>query len=647
MKRSWIILILVIFGGCGIVRQQGSSSGRAAKKLEEARAHFEARNDAAAEESLRKALRADPDFADAYRMLAQICYDRGETEKAIAYYSRALRIDPEGNPDGYRLLAGLTYRNGEYERTLRLIDTFLAYPPESVTRRSEALLLREKSLFARDAIRDPVPFHPENLGDSVNSSLNEYWPSLSVDEQMLIFTVMLPNPAGDEQMGTHLQEDFFYSTRIGQAWSRRKNAGPPLNTPDNEGAQSVTADGNSLYFTACNRRSGMGRCDLYVSRKTGEGWSSPLNLGPPLNSRNSEKHPSVSADERVLYFASDRPGGKGSYDIWMSVSSNGTWGVPVNLGDSINTPGIEQSPFIHPDGQTLYFSSDGWPGMGQGDLFVSRLVENRAWSRPVNLGYPINTHHDEIGLVINAKGDRAYFASDRDPGRGTDLYTFELPREVRPVAVSYMTGRVYDAGNMKGLVARMQLVDLASQQVVTELESSPGEGAYLITLPTGSAYALNVSADGYLFYSGHFSFDGVHGHADPFRRDIPLERIEPGRSVVLNNLFFDTDSHTLKSRSVTELNRVYEFLVQYPGVSVEISGHTDDTGSFGYNQELSERRAGEVVSYLVGRGIDPERLMWKGRGEEEPVADNSTEEGRAKNRRTELKIIRIPDRDIR
>jgi len=641
MKHSFIIFLLVLFSGCGIAQQQGSVSRRAERLFEEARERFEARDDAAAEELLLKALRADGNFIEACRMLAQIYYDRRQYPEAITYYSRALRADPEGNPDGYRLLAGLTFMNGEYERSLRLLDTFLAFPPEQVRNRDEALLLREKNLFAREAIRNPVPFRPENLGDSVNSDLNEYWPSLSVDEKMLIFTVMVPVPAGDERMGTRLQEDFYISTRTGDSWSRRKSAGPPLNTADNEGAQSITADGKSMYFTACNRRSGLGRCDLYHSELAGERWSSPRNLGLPVNTRYSEKHPSVSADGRVLYFSSDRPGGKGSYDIWMSVQSDGKWGVPVNLGDSVNTPGMEQSPFIHPDGQTLCFSSDGWPGMGQGDLFLSRLSGDGSRSRPVNLGYPINTRYDEVGLVINARGDRAYFSSDRHSGTDTDIYTFELPAEIRPVEVSYMTGRVYDSKNMKGLKALMQLIDLEDGELVMELSSAEDRGSYLIALPTDSEYALNVSAGGYLFYSEHFSFEGAHGVTDPFRKDIPMDRIGVGSRVVLNNIFFDVDSHALEPRSVAELKKVYEFLARHPGIGVEISGHTDDTGSSAHNLELSERRAEVVVRTLTGLGIDGDRLSWKGYGETQPVAENTTPEGRALNRRTELRIVRV------
>ncbi|RLD91867.1 MAG: flagellar motor protein MotB, partial [Bacteroidetes bacterium] len=274
---------------------------------------------------------------------------------------------------------------------------------------------------------------------------------------------------------------------------------------------------------------------------------------------------------------------------------------------------------------------------------LTRLIRESGWTIPENLGYPINTHDDDIGLSLNARGDRAYFASNRGEGTDTDLYSFEMPVELRPVPVSYMTGRVHDSRNMRGIKAVLQLIDLDTEEAVMELESQAGEGDFLLSLPTDRDYALNVSADGYLFYSDHFTFTGLHTQTKPFRRDVPLEKVRVGSVVVLQNIFYATGSYQLEPASRVELKRVYDFLQLNPAVGVEISGHTDNTGTPELNQSLSEQRAQSVVDYLVNKGIETGRLKAAGYGETKAVADNELEEGRAQNRRTELKILAIDE----
>jgi outer membrane protein OmpA-like peptidoglycan-associated protein/tetratricopeptide (TPR) repeat protein len=641
-RGIWFVFLLAL--APAIMGQYYSSGSRKAiKRFEEARTCLDQRDPLKAEEALRKAIKADEHFIEAYQLLAQLFYEQGRMEEAIGYYARTLEIDPEGNPEGYRLLAGLKLMNGDYEGALELAEYYLAFPPELLKNEAIAASIRESCLFAMEAMQNPVPFQPENLGTAVNSEYSEYWPALSVDEQMLMFTVMLPGqePAGEGQL--YLQEDFFYSTWREGRWEPRIHAGSPLNTRDNEGAQSLTADGKILWFTACNRRDGQGMCDLYYSIWEDGGWTKPRNAGSPINSRFSEKHPAISADGRKLYFTSNRPGGKGSYDLWVSFRKGTAWSDPVNLGDSVNTAGLEQSPFIHPDQHSLYFASTGWPGMGQGDLFKTVRKQDGEWSRPRNLGYPINTHDDDMGLSLNARGDLAYFASDRGEGTDTDIYTFKMPVEIRPVPVSYMQGRVYDSRTMKGIRAVLQLIDLDTEEAVMELESFAGEGDYLLSLPADRDYALNVSADGYLFYSEHFTFTGQHSLAEPFQRDVPLEAIRVGSVVVLHNVFYATDSDELVEASRAELNKLFDFLQKNSEIGVEISGHTDNTGTPGHNQILSEQRALSVVDYLEQRGIETGRMKARGYGEERPLADNGTEEGRARNRRTELKIIAIDE----
>jgi outer membrane protein OmpA-like peptidoglycan-associated protein len=319
----------------------------------------------------------------------------------------------------------------------------------------------------------------------------------------------------------------------------------------------------------------------------------------------------------------------------------GEWSKPINISDSINTEGAESSPFIHPDNKTLYFSSDGHIGMGGMDIFYCRKDSNDNWGKPVNIGYPINTFGDENSLILNARGDMAYFASDKLEGFGQqDLYKFKLYEEARPNPVSYMKGIVYDDQTKKRLEAKFELISLKDGQTKVESKSDPVNGEFLVCLPTGSQYALNVSKKGYLFYSENFSTPAeIHHKIDPFLKNVPLKPIKVGESVVLKNIFFEFDKYNLKKESRVELNKLYNLLKENKSLKIEIGGHTDNKGSEEYNKTLSQNRAKAVYEYLTSKGISSERLSYKGYGESKPIDTNKTEEGRANNRRTEFKVI--------
>lgn len=636
-----LLIFLLFFPATLAGAQELSTGSRRAERLYlEGRYKWQLRDYREALEMLKRATDIDPGFYEAYMVMGQAYFDLEEFRNAASAFSEALDLNPGFFPVAYYNL-GLSYlRVGEYLPAREAFTDFLARDDIS----GEMRKLAEKNLlncnFAIEAIKNPVPFDPASLDETVNTGADEYWPTLTADEETLIFTRQTLSDPEAGQIPGNYREDFYVSRMEKGNWSTAVFMGEPLASEQNEGAPSITPDGRKIYFTACNRENGFGSCDIYAAKRTGDSWSKPENLGPPVNTHSWEAQPSVSADGRTLYFASNRSGGKGGMDIWKSTrESDGRWSDPVNLGDVINTPGNEMSPFIHLDGSTLYFASDGHPGMGGMDLFVSRLGEDGEWTEPENLGYPINTHHDEIGLIINAAGDMAYFASNRMEGRGKDIYVFELHSEARPREVSYMKGTVFDSETRRRLHARFEIIDIETAETEIEAWSDENHGEFLIPIVTGRDYALNVSREGYLFYSEHFSLSGHSGQTDPFLMDVPLQPIKQGEKVVLRNIFFGFDSYMLMEESVAELTRLYDFMENNPSLRIRINGHTDNTGDPEYNLRLSERRAEEVVRFLEEKGISPDRMKHKGFGESEPVADNETAEGRALNRRTEFEII--------
>lgn len=641
--KGLTIAVLLLAGTMVFAQDLSTSSKKAIKNYEKATQYFRQKQDAQAEQFLWEAVGADNEFIEAWFMLAQIYLDKKQGAKAAKYYLNGLEVDPDTYGAGYLKVADLEFSIGEYYLSREHLEKWKSYNYSDAKALALATKLELNLSFAIDAINNPLPFNPMSLGPAINTTQYEYWPSLSIDESRIFFTVLGKQNEKLAKTRLDLQEDFYFAIQENGKWKDRTYLGAPVNTNSNEGAQTVTADGKYIYFTACNRPDGHGRmCDLYYSRvdETGK-WSKPVNLGDVVNTTASEKHPSVSADGRMLVFASNKGGGEGSYDIWMTKMEEGSWQKPVNLGDSINSQGMEQSPFLHPDQRTLYFSSDGWPGMGKGDIFMSKLKDDGTWSSPKNLGFPINTFNEEVGFIVNASGREAYYSSNRRDGTDTDIYKFEIPEEIRPNPVSYIKGRVYDSRTMKGIEALFQLVDLNTGELVVESASNPGEGDYLVSLPTGSSYLFNVSQRGYLFYSDHFALSETYSQLDPMKMDIPLEPIRAGKSVILNNIFYETDSYDLKDHSLVELDKIYDFLSLNKNVKVEISGHTDNVGSSQYNHQLSNLRADAVVRYLEGKGIEAERLVSEGYGDTAPIGTNDTEEGRAKNRRTELKIVSI------
>jgi outer membrane protein OmpA-like peptidoglycan-associated protein/tetratricopeptide (TPR) repeat protein len=639
--RGFIVIILVVVGGYCYGQPQMPVSTKSKKAEELYKSALEQLGLLYYDRAiyyLNEALKHDSNFIDAFFLLGQIYTDIQDDSLAIEFYKKGIVLNPDYYPPVYSEMATIEFNIGRYSDALEHIKKYLSYTSKNPRFREAAELLQKNCEFASVAVKNPVPFNPANVGPSINNKYDQYWPSLSADEQTFVFTQALPIDPNNPRVSRNRQEDFYISYFRDDSWTPSKPVGAPLNTLNNEGAQTISADGRIMVFTGCNRKDGYGNCDLYIAYQENGEWTVPKNMGTPVNSNAKETQPSISADGKIIYYASNREGTKGGLDLWMTqINDSGKWCEPVNLGDSINTRLDEQSPFIHPDNKTMYFSSKGWPGLGRFDLFISHRKSDSLWTTPRNLGYPINTYYSEEGLIVNAKGNTAYYSSDRNGFGGRDIFSFELYPNIRPTPVSYMKGRVYDADTKAPLKARFELIDLSTSITIMDA-SSDNNGSFLVCIPAGKDYALNVNKKGYLFYSDNFTMT-KGDYQKPFIKDIPLNPLKIGNKVIMKNIFFDHDSYELRPESKVELLRLVSLMKEITTLKIEISGHTSDYGSNEYNQKLSENRAKAVAGFITSKGIDAKRVTWKGYGESQPIVANDTEEHRSQNRRTEFRVI--------
>ncbi|MFN4286476.1 MAG: OmpA family protein [Lacibacter sp.] len=582
---------------------------------------------------LDECLKEDGRFVDAWLSKAGILSEIKQYAASVPLYEQARQLDSVYFSNYLLPYSIALAGNGRFADALQAVEQFLQKPNLN-ERIAKAAQYRKKSYEFAIGWQQQHPAvtgasQRQNLGDSINTVFSEYFPSLTIDGNRLVFTRRVNN----------MNEDFFESYRTAAGWSKAQPLPGELNTADNEGAQTISQDGQWLIFTGCNMEDGEGSCDLYISYLTKNGWSRRVNMGRTINTEFWESQPSLSPDKRSLYFAARHPSGLGGSDIYVShLQPNGRWGTPQNLGPGINTAGDESSPFIHPDNQTLYFTSNGHPGYGGTDLYLVRRNADGTWGQPENLGYPINTIDDEGTLIIAADGVTAYYVSDGADSRGgLDLYTFRLPEHIRPIRTLWVTGNVYDKQTGEGLPAAVDLIDFNNNRLLSKVQTNE-DGSYLVTLPVGRQYLLHVNRKGYLFYTGAFDLAGSITDST-FTVNVPLTPLTPGAALVLRYIFFDTNSDALQPSSLAELDQVVQLLQQNPSLVIEISGHTDNVGKPADNQLLSEKRARAVVQYLIQKGIGAERLRAKGYGATKPVADNATEAGRAQNRRTELQVV--------
>lgn len=605
-----------------------------------------------AEEYLLKSLAKDSTFSEAYILLSQVKVKMGDINSAIFYKEKMMTLNPIIPLVEYFYLAGMHMAIGSYEKCLKNAVRYKNSPLADQRYIGRIDKMIENCEFAIEAIKNPVDFDPINLGSSINSELPEYFPSITADDSTFLFT----RRVNDLSAPGGRQEEIFVSKKTpNNNWSNSSLVSNAINSKYNEGAPTFSPDGQYIIFVGCETgakgdyeygddRKGYGSCDLFYSQNNGTNWSKPVNLGSKINSKHWETQPSFSSDGKTLYFIRgmtyDRQRrNPDNQDIYVTtITEDGQWSKPEKLPPNINSPHREESVQIHPDGKTLYFSSNGHPGMGGMDLYMSRKLDDNTWSDPINLGYPLNTYKNDISILISPKGDKGYFSSDREGGYGDlDLYSFNVDKKFKPLPITFIKGKIIDAESKLPLFAFFQLTDLKKGNIISQMQSKLGNGEFLITVPKNIDFALHAEKEGYMFYSRNIYRDNLSLSKDGFLI-IELEKVKPG-TFILENIFFEKSKSSLKKSSLVELNKVLKLMQINPDLKIQISGHTDSDGDDDFNLELSINRAKSVVNWLIENNIDQNRLSFKGYGETRPIEENNSIANKAKNRRTELTII--------
>ncbi len=639
--KKFFFIIFMIFMPMLSFGQYHTSNKKAIVAFEQALNDYAAENYTSAMVGVDKALKTDVAFIEAWWLKSEIAAKQNDNKGEVDALLSAYKID-QGNETTICGLGDAYLNAYKNDSAIYYYQQLFKLPVLTEKIRNSANIKLETAKFRKNALEHPSDIQPINLGGKVNTIYNDYFPAISADGNTLVYTIELPQVSQNPLLPV-TQEDIFITKRDSRTglWQQARSIGSAINTYNNEGAPFISADGRILFFTSCTCPDGMIKCcDIYFSVNRTDGWTLPQQLPSPVNTSAWESQPSFSADGKTLYFTSNRKGGFGGKDIWFShLNDDGSWTEPENAGPNVNTDKDETSPFIHADGQTLYFSSNGFIGMGGQDLYVSKKQADGQWGKPINLGYPINSKGNESRLSVSVLGNKAIISSDRNTDTKIDLYEINLPQQYRPHRTFFVEGSVIDAKTGTPLKSHFELVNLQTRQIVQTGNTIDDYYNILLFLPKGNDYALNVASDGYLMKSVNFSLKNIPDSVTKKYLEIPLDKILTGKTVVLENIFFETDKYDLKPESYYELDKLLKFLDENPTLKVEIGGHTDNVGSSEHNAILSKKRALTIVKYLSDNGISISRLTAEGYGDSKPCADNSTEQGRAKNRRTEFKII--------
>lgn len=617
-----------------------------------------------AELALAKIVDEEPEFTEAWAAIAEINYgrykaamDRKSQEKYYSNYVKCLEkivgTCPQYNNWSVNYtIAKILFDREDYQDSKKYLETFINNVSKSDKNYMDATNTLDYINNYLDLVFNPVPFTPV-IVEGVSTINDDFLPIISPDGSLAFFTHAYMKKDISSATSDKYTEEFTVARALdesGVRFSPGQALPYPFNTGKNQGASSVTIDNSTLYITICEFvNKNYDNCDIYVSVKKSTGWSELANLGPNINGLNTwESQPSISADGKTLYFSSIRSDNVDfdenypTCDIWFSTrNEDGTWSKAKNMGPSINTGGNEKSPFIHSDSQTLYFSSDGHKGVGGFDIFFTKFRDGD-WTKPINIGYPINTKSNDLGFVVNTQGTKAYFASNKLDGRGGwDIYSFDLYPEARPEKVFLVKGQLIDDNGAAITEAKLEVRNTRTEEISEGIVNSE-TGSYAVAVTTekdkNDDYLMVVKKEDYSFTSALIE-PTAETFVAPVTIDFEVKPIEKGKTVELHDINYTTASFEIDNKSLLVLDGFVEFLNDNPSIKIEIRGHTDNTGSLQTNMTLSNNRAKAVYDYLISRGVDASRLKYQGFGPKTPVASNDTEYGRAKNRRTEFYIL--------
>ena len=620
---------------------------RADKVYDKAIRAFRQRNYSETIRQLNNVIDIEPDYVDAYFVLGLIYIKerRMNLKAAKENFIKVIELCPDYDIYAYYHLSRIAYGSEDYEKAYEYISYFLEDVDKIRTDEDydEAVRIQDFAKFYEKMLKNPVPFNPKPV-PGISTEYDEYLPIISPDNEMALFTrkIKIPPRRDDITPRMSFKERFMYSYRQDGEFNRGQIMPFPFNRHDNEGGATLTIDNRFLFYTLCKYTKDMRyyNCDICYSEFKNGVWTEIQSMSNNVNLSNTwDSQPSITSDGKTLYFVSDRGGGYGGYDIYRTHKNNkDEWSIPENLGIVINTRGNEKSPFIHTDSQTLYFSSDGLMGLGGYDIFYSKLKENGSWSEPENIGYPINSYDDDLGFFVSTDGHYGYFASNKFAGfGGWDLYSFDLYEGARPEKVLFVKGKINDENNSGYKNTHIELKNIESKGI-TEIPVDSVTGKYVAAVLFRDDYIMTVKRKGYVQESKYISRLDIR-FTTPENLLIELKPIEVGKSYRLNDIYFDFNSYELNPESKIVIDEFFLFLNENPTLKVSIQGHTDNIGNDNDNLILSENRAKAVYEYLVSLGVDIKRVDYKGFGESKPIDTNTTEAGRALNRRTEFVIV--------